>query len=88
MVIVHSLTGIHARDIEKVFHLAEFTVPDIKPFHKSAAVGIRFHEDAAFAISGIGAVFHKYVSHSCRHLAAYHHSMQSLETAAADNNVL
>ena len=86
--IVLPFTSITAGDIKEVFHLVETAVLHIHILYKTTAVGIGLDEDAALAIARIVAVFYNHVSHTCRHFASYHHSVQSLEMAVADNDVL
>lgn len=87
MIVLH-FTSITTGDIKEVFHLVETSVLHIHILCKTTAVGIGLDEDAALAIARIVAVFYNHVSHTCRHFASYHHSVQSLEMAVADNDVL
>jgi len=88
VVVVHSLAGIHARDVEEVLHFVKLAVPYVQVLHESAAVGVALHVDAALAVACVGAVLHEHVSHSARQFAADNHGMQSLEAAAAYHDVL
>lgn len=64
MVVVKPFAGILTCDIEEVLDFAEGAVVDKDIFHKSPAVGVGLHVDAAFAVSRIVAILNYYVAHT------------------------
>ena len=88
MMIGQPLASITAGYIEEVFHIAKTAVLYENILHKTATVGIGLDKDATLAITSIIAVLYDDVSYSRRHFATDNHSMQALEMAVSDDDVL
>ena len=87
MMIVHAFARIFRSEEKEVFHLSEFAIVYENVADETAAIGIGFEVDTAFAITGVGAIFDEYIFDTRRHFATQHHGVQTLELTIADDDI-
>jgi len=88
VVVVCSLACIHGCDIEEVFYLAKLATVEVDIVDEATSVGVGLDVESSLDIACIVAVFDEYISYSCAHFRTYHHSVQTLEMAIANDDVL
>jgi len=88
VMVVCSLACIHGCDIEEVFYLAKLATVEVDIVDEATSVGVCLDVEPSLDIACIVAVFDEYISYSCAHFRTYHHSVQTLEMAVANDDVL